>query len=268
MKAPYKYTTSEGRGKGISYAGVVRLSDMIKEFKALNNPDAQAAFVNSWLALWASDIERTWPFVCQVLQWIETEKLFSEPRVFGDGQTFPDFKSFFEKRIKKPFSLWYELEQTYRFVTRFAPEMIEATFGEARAAAAKYAQEVAERSQATQRPAHRPKKPAADLIELANRPEESTYNNKSDVRSYRPNEGNRVEKAERRLRKDRPDLHARVLAGELSWNAAAIEAGFRKKPMRKKLTALDRVKKLLPKLSDEERTELIKILQVTHGFAK
>ena len=34
----------------------------------------------------------------------------------------------------------------------------------------------------------------------------------------------------RRLRKDRPDLHARVLAGELSPHAGMIEAGFRKKP--------------------------------------
>lgn len=33
----------------------------------------------------------------------------------------------------------------------------------------------------------------------------------------------------RRLRKDRPDLHARVLDGELSANAAAVEAGFRKR---------------------------------------
>jgi len=31
----------------------------------------------------------------------------------------------------------------------------------------------------------------------------------------------------RRLRKDRPDLHAKVLAGEMSANAAAVEAGFR-----------------------------------------
>lgn len=31
----------------------------------------------------------------------------------------------------------------------------------------------------------------------------------------------------RRLRKDAPDLHQRVLGGELSPNAAAIEAGFR-----------------------------------------
>lgn len=34
----------------------------------------------------------------------------------------------------------------------------------------------------------------------------------------------------RRLRKDRPDLLERVLANELSAHAAAVEAGFRKKP--------------------------------------
>jgi hypothetical protein len=33
-----------------------------------------------------------------------------------------------------------------------------------------------------------------------------------------------------RLERDRPDLAARVRANELSANAAAIEAGFRKKP--------------------------------------
>lgn len=33
----------------------------------------------------------------------------------------------------------------------------------------------------------------------------------------------------RRLRKDRPDLHAQVLANELSAHAAAIQAGFRPK---------------------------------------
>ena len=41
--------------------------------------------------------------------------------------------------------------------------------------------------------------------------------------------GNRADAALRRLRKDRPDLHERVLAGELSPHAAAVEAGFRKR---------------------------------------
>lgn len=42
-------------------------------------------------------------------------------------------------------------------------------------------------------------------------------------------EGNSAEKALRRLRKDRPDLHAEVLAGNLSAHAAAVQAGFRRR---------------------------------------
>ena len=33
----------------------------------------------------------------------------------------------------------------------------------------------------------------------------------------------------KRLRRDRPDLFGRVVAGEMSPNAAAIEAGFRRR---------------------------------------
>ena len=50
----------------------------------------------------------------------------------------------------------------------------------------------------------------------------------------------------RRLRKDRPDIHARVLAGELSPHGGMVAAGFRKKPVRNKAAALP------PEVSDEE----------------
>jgi hypothetical protein len=43
--------------------------------------------------------------------------------------------------------------------------------------------------------------------------------------------GNTRQHALRKLRKDRPDLHAQVLKGKLSPHAAMIEAGFRKKTM-------------------------------------
>jgi len=45
---------------------------------------------------------------------------------------------------------------------------------------------------------------------------------------YHP-EGNSRAYALRRLRKNRPDLHARVLAGELSPHAAMVTAGFRQR---------------------------------------
>ena len=46
--------------------------------------------------------------------------------------------------------------------------------------------------------------------------------------STRPG-GNSPSYALRRLRKNRPDLHARVLANELSPNGAMVEAGFRER---------------------------------------
>ena len=50
------------------------------------------------------------------------------------------------------------------------------------------------------------------------------------------------------LKRDRPDLLKRVVSGELSANAAAVEAGFRKRP-----SALEQMQKLWLRLSPAER---------------
>jgi hypothetical protein len=50
-----------------------------------------------------------------------------------------------------------------------------------------------------------------------------------------------------RLHRERPDLYARVLVGELSANAAAIEAGFRK------LKLLTELRRAWKRASEEER---------------
>lgn len=52
----------------------------------------------------------------------------------------------------------------------------------------------------------------------------------------------------KRLKRDRPDLFARVIAGELSANAAAIEAGWRKSP-----SALDQLRKAWKRATEKER---------------
>jgi len=56
-----------------------------------------------------------------------------------------------------------------------------------------------------------------------------------------------------RLQRDCPELHERVLSGELSANAAAIEAGFRKPP----LTPLESLFKAWDKASEEERAKFL-----------
>jgi hypothetical protein len=58
-----------------------------------------------------------------------------------------------------------------------------------------------------------------------------------------------------RLKRSHPNLFAAVCRGELSANAAAIEAGFRKKP-----TAFEQVTRLLPKLTPAERRQLRELL--------
>lgn len=59
------------------------------------------------------------------------------------------------------------------------------------------------------------------------RSESYRKNTVDNVNSERPT-GNSESAALRRLRKDRPDLHAAVLREELSAHAAATKAGFRK----------------------------------------
>lgn len=52
----------------------------------------------------------------------------------------------------------------------------------------------------------------------------------NNVQEAKAPAGNSKDAALRRLRKDRPDLHEKVIEGQLSAHAAAVEAGFRKKP--------------------------------------
>ncbi len=57
------------------------------------------------------------------------------------------------------------------------------------------------------------------------------HNNVMNDKETKASQGNSIEYTLRRLRKDHPELHEKVLADELSPHAAAIEAGFRKKTM-------------------------------------
>jgi hypothetical protein len=82
------------------------------------------------------------------------------------------------------------------------------------------------------------------------------YNNNADIQVTRAPTGTSRAAALRRLRKNRPDIHARVLAGELSPHAGMREAGFRKRSIRKKLSIIERVAKQVAKLSELEWQQL------------
>ena len=68
----------------------------------------------------------------------------------------------------------------------------------------------------------------------------------------KPIQGNTKAAALRTLKKKAPELHAKVLAGELSAHAAMKRAGFRKDPK-----PLSVVKSVWKRASEEEREEII-----------
>ena len=67
----------------------------------------------------------------------------------------------------------------------------------------------------------------ADLVDQ--RPAKTLDTKINGIQGFQAPTGTSTEAFLRRLDKDRPDIHARVLAGELSAHAGMIEAGFRKK---------------------------------------
>jgi hypothetical protein len=155
---------------------------------------------------------------------------------------YKSFKDFYRRELEGILGKWSNLKKTCDDLVgkKITEEQAKIQLGLQN-------QKIAVRSQETQREAHRPKG-------------ETVYNNKEDVHRSLATKGNSNEAAERRLRKDRPDLHARALAGALSWNKAMIEAKFRNKPKSRKQSALQKIQKLIPKLTASERAELKSML--------
>jgi hypothetical protein len=93
----------------------------------------------------------------------------------------------------------------------------------------------------------------------AGRPKKTLYDEKQVIQD-KPNAptGTSTEAALRRLAKDRPDLHTRVLAGEITAHAAMVEAGFRKKAASRKRSRLDKAIALIQAMTSTERAALWK----------
>lgn len=102
---------------------------------------------------------------------------------------------------------------------------------------------------------------ALDALDRATqRPSSRPPRTDNNINTSRP-VGTAVAQALRRLRKDRPDLHARVLAGELTAHAAMLEAGFRRKTITVPTDIEGLARALQRHLSPEQRAELARRLK-------
>ena len=64
----------------------------------------------------------------------------------------------------------------------------------------------------------------------------------------------------RRLRKDRPDLHQSVIAGDLSPHAAAIQAGFRRRTFTVPVDVAAAARAIAKHFTKEEQNEIARLL--------
>ena len=140
--------------------------------------------------------------------------------VRGAQNFWSEFATLERRRLKPDAQLLVDgfptrLAQLYAFgnaiVPQVAAQFIVAASEAIGASAARRYQGLDAFDRASQRPAHRPAK--SENVHSSGRPS-----------------GNSVAALLRRLRTARPDLHARVLAGEISAYAGMIEAGWRTRP--------------------------------------
>jgi hypothetical protein len=66
------------------------------------------------------------------------QEVYKNAHVIGDPHSGPksyvSFQDYFEAEVKQPFETWAELEQTYHFVTTYAPHLFERPCSEANGA--------------------------------------------------------------------------------------------------------------------------------------
>jgi hypothetical protein len=198
---------------------------ILTEFKNLNTREARAAFADHWIGIWARDFDESWTVIYELLKIIEEDELYKDPRrvgpqapgfpqeTHGQHSSYPDFAAYFTDRVKQPLNTWAELERTYRYAQRYAPEIFSLPYAEA-----------------TQK-----------LRDGPGRPLESERDNSCNAR-ISPGQNTNAAYICSRLERDSKcedlpperrervgQLLSQVETGKLSANAAAIEAGFRQR---------------------------------------
>lgn len=104
---------------------------------------------------------------------------------------------------------------------------------------------------------------AMDLIDQASQNPVGTNQHVDIINTHhdeRP-DGTSAQAALRRLRKDRPDLHAQVLARDLSPHAAMVQAGFRPRTISVPLDPEKMARAIRRRLSDDELEVLLEALE-------
>lgn len=229
------------------------VTHVLDDFASFSSTEARAAFADKWISLVARRFEETWQVFYQLLKLVETERLYASSAALDGQGTYPTFQAYWEAKTGKSFDDWLALEQTYTYCCAFKPAMIDSLYATAHKAA------VAQQNQAADKENQQANPHGGDRKSATCQEQIKLDTNKKDVKlDLWDGGGNTNTYALRRLAKKRPDLHAQCLAGELTANAAMVQAGFRTRPPSRKLTPLDRLLRDWRRLSVEEQAYFVR----------
>lgn len=173
---------------------------------------------------------------------------------------YESFQDFYKKELEEPWGKWEELQAEYADIASGKTNQKKAEKArEARAKKAFKENESRPSQQGKRLDLTAARAARAQAID-ADGQGNFVYTTKNDVNEVGRPDGNEAAYAIRRLRKDRPDILARVMVGEITPNAGMVEAGFRKPAKPRRKSPLDHIRKWIPKLTPAERVEARRLL--------
>lgn len=181
---------------------------VLDDYQRLNTPEARGRYADHFLSRTAHVMDEIWPAFYELLKQVEEGELYKQPGYVGGDRTFASFKEYFEYRAGRSYDTFAEMERVYRYAQTYKPELLEAAFPDA---IGRMQAEIAEIKRRLNQGAvinagHAPN-PTGDII---------TSNSTS--------KGTSAKYLTRRITRDRPDIAARMEAGEFPSAAAAARA--------------------------------------------
>lgn len=261
-----KKTAMDGRGRAsIMSPGVIHSDvDRVRlEYARLNTDEAKGAFADKLIRSMASRLNDTWPILYHLLAIIRDRKVFEMPELVEGGRACPDFKTYFEEVVGRPFDTWGEMEQVHHFVSEFKPELLRGSYEEAQ----KGAREIKTLLDALNNKAplgnHGGIREAIQAVrEMLEEPDQASepdagQGSKSGNQNLAQTEHRGTTSAYRirKLRRDHPTVAARLDAGEFKSVAAAERAarGLEPNPPRRMPTPYENLLRAWALASAEEK---------------
>ena len=209
-----EHTPARGEMRAIEVTSPMsnEINSIILEYRQLNSRGSRGAFANFWLRKMAANMERTWQPFYELMAIVKEDGLYAK-EVHMDGKTFATFEEFWRDITTKTLEEWAELESTYKYIHDIRPDLIEKLgYTDARA---RRAQEHAESL-------------LGKIINAGPGPRTLEERSNSDnITINSTGKGTAAAYLTARIARDRPDILARMKAGEFpSVRAAALEAGI------------------------------------------